>query len=59
MDPVVFMQKFLRIAFYILVVAALAGFAADRYFDLPNTYWIWCGVGAIGCSLIRFFLRFI
>lgn len=59
MDPIDFMQKFLRILFYVLVVAAIAGYAAERWFDMPNTYWIWCGMGAIGASIIRFFLRFV
>lgn len=59
MDPIEFMQKFLRILFYVLVVATLGCFAAEKWFDYPNTYWIWCGMGAIGTSLIRFFLRFV
>lgn len=59
MDPIDFMRKALRILFYVLVVAALVGFAADRYFDYPNSYWVWAGMGAIGCSVIRFFLRFV
>lgn len=58
MDPIDFTQKFLRILFYVLVAAALVGFAAERWFDTPNTYWIWCGMGAIGASVIRYFLRF-
>ena len=59
MDPIEFMQKLLRILFYVCVIAAIIGFVADRYFDTPNTYWLWCGLGAIGCSVIRFFLRFV
>jgi len=59
MDPIEFMQKLLRILFYVLVVAALAGFAAEYFLHYANTYWIWCGMGAIGCSVIRFFLRFV
>lgn len=59
MDPIEFMQKLLRILFYVLVVAALAGFAAEYFLNYPNTYWLWCGMGAIGCSVIRFFLRFV
>lgn len=59
MDPIDFMQKFLRILFYVLVIAALAGYAAEYFFNYPNTYWIWSGMGAVGCSVIRFFLRFV
>jgi len=58
MDPIDFMQRFLRILFYVLVIATVVGFVAERYYDYPNTYWIWCGMGAIGASVIRFFLRF-
>lgn len=59
MDPIIFMQKLLRILFYVFVVATLVGFAAERWYDYPNTYWVWCGLGAVGTSLIRFFLRFV
>lgn len=59
MDPIIFMQKFLRILFYIFVVATLGFYVAERWYDWPNTYWVWCGLGAVGTSLIRFFLRFV
>lgn len=59
MDPIDFMLKLLRILFYVFVVAALIGYAAESWFDTPNTYWIWCGLGAVGTSVIRFFLRFV
>lgn len=58
-EPLDFMQKLLRILFYVFVAAALLLFAAEKWFDYPNTYWMWCGMGAIGCSLVRFFLRFV
>ena len=58
MDPLDLIPKLLRILFYVFVLVAIGGYCADRWFDLPNTLWIWSGVGAIGCSLIRFFLRF-
>lgn len=51
-------QKVLRILFYVCVVLTLVCYAAQRWFDLPNPYWMYCGVGAVGCSLVRFFLRF-
>ena len=59
MDPIDIMQKVLRILFYVLVAGALVGFAQNHWFGHPNTYWIWCGLGAIGASLVRFFLRFV
>jgi len=59
MDPFEMIQRVLRILFYVLVVFALVGFAAEKFFDAPNVYWMYCGVGAIGCSLIRFVLRFL
>lgn len=59
MDPIDFMQKFLRILFYVFVVVTLVGFAAEKWLDYPNTYWVWSGLGAIGASVIRFFLRFV
>lgn len=59
MDPIDFMQKLLRILFYVFVVVTLVGFAAEKWFDYPNTYWVWSGLGAIGASVIRFFLRFV
>lgn len=59
MDPIDITQKVLRIVFYVLVAAAIYGFVQDHWFSNPNTYWIWCGLGAIGASLVRFFLRFV
>lgn len=59
MDPIDFTQKLLRILFYIFVVVTLVGFAAEKWFDTPNTYWVWSGMGAIGTSVIRYFLRFV
>lgn len=59
MDVIDFVQKLLRILFYIFVLITLVGFAAEKWFDMPNTYWVWCGMGAMGTSLIRYFLRFI
>lgn len=59
MDPLILTLKLLRIVFYICVIAALVGYCAERFFDYPNTYWIWAGLGAIGTSVIRFFLKFI
>lgn len=59
MDPIDITQKVLRFLFYLFVAATLIGFSAEKWFDYPNTYWVWCGMGAIGTSLIRFFLRFV
>lgn len=59
MDPIDITQKILRFLFYLFVAATLIGFSAEKWFDYPNTYWVWCGMGAIGTSLIRFFLRFV
>lgn len=58
MDPIELFQKILRILFYVLVAGALIGFAAERWFDTPNVYWMWCGLGAIGASIMRFVMRF-
>ena len=59
MDPIIFMQKLLRILFYIFVAITLVCYAAEKWYDWPNTYWVWCGLGAVGTLLIRFFLRFV
>lgn len=59
MDPIDVAQKVLRVLFYIFVGIALYGFITDHFYNTPNTYWIWSGLGAIGTSVIRFFLRFI
>lgn len=59
MDPFVFFMKLLRVLFYVCVAATLICYSAERWFDMPNPYWIWCGLGAVGTSLIRFFLRFV
>lgn len=59
MDPIDIAQKVLRIVFYVCVGIALYGFVSERFFDTPNTYWIWAGLGAIGSSIVRFFLRFV
>lgn len=59
MDPIEFMQKLLRILFYVFVAVTLVCYAAERWYECPNTYWVWCGLGAVGTSLIRFFLRFV
>lgn len=59
MDPIEVMQKVLRILFYVCVVVTIAAYAADRWFDYPNVYWMYAGLGAIGTSLIRFVMRFI
>lgn len=59
MDPIIFMQKLLRILFYVFVVVTLVCYASERWYDWPNTYWVWCGLGAVGTSLIRFFLKFV
>jgi len=59
MDPIIFMQKLLRILFYVFVAITLVCYCAERFYEWPNTYWVWCGLGAIGTSLVRFFLRFV
>ena len=51
--------KVIRILFYVFVAVALIGFAAQQWFGFPNDYWLYSGLFAIGCSLIRFFLRFV
>lgn len=58
MDPLVIAFKVLRIVFYVFVIATGICFALSYYQGLPDNYWIWCGCGAIGTSVIRFFLKF-
>ena len=57
MDPLIFAFKALRILFYIFVVATGIFFALAHYKGYPETYWIWCGCGAVGTSVIRFFIK--
>lgn len=57
MDPILFTMRLLRILFYVLVVATLVLYLLARYQGWPDNYWIWCGMGTIGCSIIRFFLK--
>lgn len=60
------MDKFLkviRVIFYVLVVACFGFYAAYRYMEPTDEayfrYFLYCGMGAIGLSAIRFVLRFI
>lgn len=57
MDPIIVVCRILRYLFYILVAATLVLFALDHYGSYTNPYWVYCGCGAIGCSVIRFFLK--
>ena len=57
MDPLIFAFKALRVLFYILVIATAICYALSYYQGLPENYWIWCGFGAVGTSVIRFFLK--
>lgn len=59
MDSFEIFQKVLRYLFYVLVTVALVCYAAERWFDAPNAYWLYSGLGAIGCSLIRLVMRFV
>lgn len=58
MDPLVFLFKALRVLFYIFVIATAVCFALSHFNGLPENYWIWCGCGAIGTSVLRFFIKF-
>lgn len=58
MDTFKQIQNILRYLFYILGVAAIIGFVMAEQ-GHPNSWWMYCGLGAIGCSLIRFILRFL
>lgn len=57
MDPLVFLFKALRVLFYIFVIATGVCFALSYYNGLTENYWIWCGCGAIGTSVLRFFIK--
>ncbi len=59
MNEFAIIQKVLRYLFYLLVAATAVLWALSHYQNLDARYWIFCGMGAIGCSLLRFFLRFI
>jgi len=58
MDPLVFLFKALRVLFYIFVIATGVCFALSYFKGFPENYWIWCGCGAIGTSVLRFFIKF-
>lgn len=58
MDPLIFAFKALRVLFYIFGIATAVCYALSYYQGFPENYWIWCGCGAIGTSVIRFFLKF-
>jgi len=55
--------KVLRYLFYALAIACVAFFIAYHYSEPQNEdyfqYFMYCGFGAMGLSLIRFVLRFI
>lgn len=55
--------KILRWIFYILGIACIGFFVAYKYSEPQNEdyflYCMYCGLGAIGLSCIRFVLRFI
>ena len=53
-----YFQKILRLAFYALVAATLVCWLLSRYQGLEPRWWMYCGLAAIGCSVIRFFTRF-
>lgn len=59
MNEFAIIQKILRYLFYLLVAATVVFWALAHYQHLDDRYWIFCGVGAVGCSMLRFFLRFI
>lgn len=59
MDAFEVFQKVLRYLFYICVVISLVCYAAEYFFGMTNVYWFYAALIAIGCSLVRFFLRFI
>lgn len=54
--------KIIRWIFYILVVACIGLYVAYKMSDPVNedlfVYFLYCGFGAIGLSLLRFILRF-
>lgn len=52
-------QKILRLLFYVLVAATVALWLLSHYRGLEPRWWVYCGLAAIGCSVIRFFTRFI
>lgn len=59
MNELAIIQKVLRYLFYLLVIATAVLWTLSHYQQLDDRYWIFCGIGAIGCSMLRFFLRFI
>jgi hypothetical protein len=59
MNEIVLIQKVLRYLFYGLVIATAICWALSHYKGVDDQYWLYCGMGAIGCSLLRFVLRFI
>ena len=50
-------HKLLRLAFYVLVTATLILWLLSRYQGLEPRWWIYCGLAAVGCSMVRFFTR--
>ncbi|MBQ0056733.1 MAG: hypothetical protein KBT20_03655 [Bacteroidales bacterium] len=54
--------KIIRWIFYILVVACITFFCLYKFSEPVNEdyfqYFVYCGFGAMGLSLLRFILRF-
>lgn len=59
MNEIVLIHKILRYLFYLLVVATIVLWCGTHYQGIDDKYWMICGVCAVGCSVVRFFLRFI
>ncbi|MDO4496857.1 MAG: hypothetical protein Q4B58_03340 [Bacteroidales bacterium] len=55
--------KILRWIFYVLVIACFGFYIAYQFSEPQNEeyfrYFLYCGLGAIGLSAVRFVLRFI
>jgi hypothetical protein len=58
MNELVLIQKALRYLFYAFVVATVVLWCLAHYRGMSDQYWIICGLCAIGCSILRFVLRF-
>lgn len=49
--------KYLRLFFYVFVVATIGLYCADRFEAWHNTWWLYCGLTTVGLSILRFVLN--
>lgn len=50
-------QFVLRIVFYVLAALTLGCYLADKAGWMANVAWVYCGVAALGVSIVRYVMN--